>query len=220
MNSNSYPVCQRQAVMDRVSALGIERLYLPHLSNTKPEEEPHIPILAPPTDILKTRKRVIVLINDTLQDLGILAYRQLQREFGLNGGSVVNFTKEIINRSTNAEDGYDLSKDGAVVEDNTKDTPGLIVMNCGQLLYSHKTNETLSMRSWIAKARKSICHDVIEVHEKENRIEGHRDPEEHMKSVFDTVIHNTDFVATDAEIYVIAIQNGADHLLGLLGSGC
>jgi hypothetical protein len=205
--------------MDRVSALGIEKLYLPHLSNTKPDEEPHIPILAPPADILKTRKRVIVLINDTLQDLGILAYRQLQREFGLNGGSVVNFVKEIINRSTEGEDGSDLSKDGAVVEDKTKDTPGLIVMNCGQLLYSHKTNETLSMRSWIAKTRKSICHDVIEVHEKENHIEGHRDPQEHMKTAFDTVIHNPDFVAADAEVYVIAIQNGADHLLDLLGSG-
>ena len=205
--------------MDRVSALGMEKLYLPHLSNTKPDAEPHIPILAPPADILKTRKRVIVLINDTLQDLGILAYRQLQREFGLNGGSVVNFAKDIISRSTEADSDSDLSKDGVAVEDKTKDTPGLIVMNCGQLLYSHKTNETLSMRSWIAKPRKSICHDVIEVHEKDNRVEGHRDPEEHMKSVFDTVIHNPDFVAVDAEVYVIAIQNGADHLLGLLGSG-
>jgi hypothetical protein len=205
--------------MDRLSALGIDKLYLPQMSYTKPDEAPHIVILAPPADILKIRKRIVVLVNDTLQDLGILAYRQLQRELGLNGGSVINFTKEIINRSIKAEDGSDLFKDNAAIEDKAQGTPGLIVMNCGQLLYSHKTNETLSMRSWIAKTRKSICHDVIEVHEKENRVEGHRDPEEHIKSVFDKVIHNPDFVAADAEVYVIAIQNGADHLIGLLGSG-
>ena len=82
-----------------MAALGIPLLYLPQLTAVKPESSPHIPILATPADILKTRKRVIVLINDNTQDLGILAYRVLSKELGIDGGSVVNFTKQIIRRS-------------------------------------------------------------------------------------------------------------------------
>ena len=194
-------------------------MYLPTLTPTKPDT-PHIPILAPPAEVLKTRKRVIILINDTLQDLGILAYRQLQRELGLNGGSIVNFTKEIIRRSTKAKDGFGIFKDGAGVEDKDKETPGLIVMNTGQLLYSHKSNQAMTMRTWLSQPRKSICHDAIQIHETENRVEGHRTPQEHIKSVFDTVVKNPDFVAPDAEIYVIAIENGVENLLNILSSEC
>lgn len=91
--------CIRREVISRMAALGIPLFYLPRLTAVKPESSPHIPILATPADILKTRKRVIVLINDNTQDLGILAYRVLSKELGIDGGSVVNFTKEIIRRS-------------------------------------------------------------------------------------------------------------------------
>lgn len=91
--------CIRKEVISRMAALGIPLFYLPRLTVVKPKSSPHIPILATPADILKTRKRVIVLINDNTQDLGILAYRVLSKELGIDGGSVVNFTKEIIRRS-------------------------------------------------------------------------------------------------------------------------
>jgi len=212
--------CQRQEVADRLSALDIERLYLPNLSNIKPTKQKHIPILAPPTEILKTRKRVIVIINDESQDLGILAYRQLQRDLGLNGGSVINFVKEVFNRSTDSIEGFDICDDCAAIEDKEMGTPGIIVLNTGQLLYSHDTGTALSNRSWLAKPKKSICHDVVQVNETWNRIEGHRTPKEHIKTVFDTILYNADFVATDAEIYVIAIQNGAENLLKVLDGQC
>jgi hypothetical protein len=63
---------------------------------------PHLPILATPADILKTRKRVVVLVNDSNQDLGILAYRLLHRSHGLFGGSVINMVREIKQRSLDA----------------------------------------------------------------------------------------------------------------------
>jgi hypothetical protein len=49
-------------------------------------------------------------------------------------------------------------------------------------------------------------------------VEGNRDPKEHIKFVLDNVIHNKDFVAEDAEIYVVAIENGAETLLDILGA--
>ncbi|PSN70334.1 hypothetical protein BS50DRAFT_662530 [Corynespora cassiicola Philippines] len=213
MRREAMQICQRAEVARRLSALGLDKLYLPTLSTTKPNG-PHVPILAPPVEVLKTRKRVIVIINDTLQDLGILAYRSLQRGLGLNGGSVVNFTKEMINHSREPHHGLNLFQDGAGIDD--KDAPGLIVMNNGQLLYSHKYNQTLSLRGWSALPRKSMVHDQVKVHQVENRVEGHRTPQEHIQSVFRDVVLNTDYVAGDAEVYVVAIENGAENLLGIL----
>ncbi|KAF2440256.1 hypothetical protein P171DRAFT_435086 [Karstenula rhodostoma CBS 690.94] len=211
-------VCQRREVMSRLSALGLKELYLPALSNTKPKG-PHIPILAPAAEVLKTRKRVIVIINDdTYQDLGILAYRELQREGGVNDGSVVNFAKGLVNRAQanmNTNLGEKLAKDGARIE-KEEHIPGLIVLNTGQLLYSHKFNNALSMRSWTALPRKSITHDPVKTHEVENRVEGHTSAAEHIKTVFDTVIKNPNFVSPEAEVYVVAIENGVESLIEVL----
>ncbi|KAF2467173.1 uncharacterized protein BDR25DRAFT_376025 [Lindgomyces ingoldianus] len=216
VHREAIQICWRQEVADRLAALGLSKLYLPTLTTTKPEAQPHIPILAPPAKILKSRKRVVVIINDSLQDLGILAYRQMQRGLGLNGGTIVNFAKEMVHRSTESGDEFDIFRDRAGVEGKEKDIPGLIVMNTGQLLYSHKYNEALTVRSWLSMPRKSICHESIKIHEVENRVEGHRTPEEHIKTVFDRIIKNPDFVAPDAEVYAIGIENGADYLLDVL----
>lgn len=207
-------------MLDRLSKLDINRLYFPGLTTTKPDG-PHIPVLAPPLDVLKRRKRVVVIINDGLQDLGILAYRQLQRELGLNGGSVVNFAKELIQR---AEEGTknvsgNLFEDGAAIED-VNEAPGLIVMNTGQLLYSHKYNRAMTMRSWYALPRKSIAHDAIRIHEQENYVEGHRNATEHIKSVFDQLLCDPNRVAPEAEVYVVAIEGGAEKTLEVFSKDC
>jgi hypothetical protein len=163
-----------------------------------------------------------VLVNDALQDLGILAYRQLQRELGINGGSVVNFAKEMIKRSTvdnTAEKDEATFADGFKLDDDNN-TPALMVLNTGQLLYSHKHNQAMTMRSWSAMPRKSVTHDMIRIHEEENRVIGHRTPKEHVKSVFDDIICNADRVAPDAEVYVIAVEDGTETILDLLADNC
>ncbi|KAF2488852.1 hypothetical protein BU16DRAFT_567819 [Lophium mytilinum] len=94
--------CTRAEVYFRLEALGIMRFYLPTFSEVPPdrtESIPHLAILATRFDILKTRKRVIVVVNDSKQDLGILAYRLLHRSAGIDGGSVANFVKEMRHRS-------------------------------------------------------------------------------------------------------------------------
>lgn len=208
----------------RLCALGLEKLYFPNLTTEKPNG-PHVPILVPSKEVLKIRKRIIVLINDSSQDLGILAYRQLQRELGLNGGSVVNFIKELILESHMCQKDYDQSKSGEFFEDgvrveNEKDIPGLIMLNTGQLFYSHKFNNALSLRSWSAMPRKTISHDMIRIHEEENRVEGHRSAEEHIRTVFDSIVMNRDFVASDAEVYVVAIEDGVENLMNVLNKDC
>ena len=159
------------------------------------------------------------------QDLGILAYRELQRESGVNGGSVHNFVKNIARRfAVSSVSGLEkkLTEDDAGDEEKEKNmhVPGVIVLNNGQLLYSHKYNKAMSIRSWATLPRKSIYHDAIKVHETENRVEGHRTSEEHIKTVFNAMVHNPDFVSPDAEIYVVAIENGVESLINVLQEDC
>jgi hypothetical protein len=133
----------------------------------------------------------------------------------VNGGSVTNFAKELIKRSTPAKDDFDIFKDGAGVENKAEETPGLIVMNCGQLLYSYKFGEAKSVRSWTAMPRKSSCHDSIKITE-DNHIDGNREAKEHIQFVLENVINNKNFVAEDAEVYVVGIEDGAENLLFIL----
>ncbi|CBX94918.1 hypothetical protein IAQ61_008360 [Plenodomus lingam] len=209
--------CQRDQSESRLYALGIKRVHLPGFTPTKPVG-PHIPILSPEPKILKTRKRIIVIINDSSQDLGILAYRQLQRELGINGGSAVHFVKEIIKRSSTDQSAKlddEIFMDGFKLE-NEQNVPALMVLNTGQLLYSHKFNQTMTMRSWSAMPRKSIAHDMIRIHDEENSVHGHRSPKEHIKTVFDEVLCNEALVAPDAELYVIAIEDGTASVIDVL----
>lgn len=215
--TNNFSACQREEAEKRLSALGLTRIYLPGFNTTKPKG-PHIPILAPAPSVLKNRKRIIVLINDDTQDLGILSYSQLQGDLGLNGGSIINFVKEIITRSV-VDEYDDIFADGEGVK-NDEDIPALVVLNTGQLLYSHKYNRALSLRSWSAMPRKSVVHEMVCIHETENRVKRHYTSKEHIESVFNDVLCNTDRVSADAEIYVVAIENGADNMIAVLTNNC
>ncbi|KAF2751721.1 hypothetical protein M011DRAFT_414524, partial [Sporormia fimetaria CBS 119925] len=211
----AFQICQREEVLKRASALGLEKLYLPQLTYTKPVNEASVPILAPPAEVLKQRKRIIVLVQDALQDLGILAYRDLQRAAGVNGGSIINFVKQIVERSSDTIDSSALFQDGAGITDKDKETPAFIVMNCGQLLYSYKLDKAMTSRSWVSMPRKSACHEPAVITAM-NHIPGNYDEKEHIAFVIENVIKNKDLVAEDAEVYVVAIQYGAAHLLELL----
>jgi hypothetical protein len=205
----------------RLSHLGLTRIYLPQFTTAKPNG-PSIPILAPVPDTLKECKQIIVLVNDTQQDLGILSYGQLTRDLGINGGSVVNFAKEMIKRScTNhsAEQDAHISEDGYKLEDGSA-TPGLIVLNTGQLLYSHNHNQAMTLRSWSAMPRKSIAHDMVRIHDTENHVPGHATAKDHVKTVLDQVILNPARLDASAEIFVVAIENGTEAVLNLLSEDC
>ena len=219
-------VCVRREVNERLYKLGIDPYYLPGMSATKPAG-PHIPILAPPPSVLQVRKRLFVVVNDRSQDLGILSYSRLQRDLGVDGGSIVSLAKELVKlNSTN-----DIDNDCDVVPDirqvpgeipaRRRDLiPGLIVLNTGQLLYSHKYEKAMTLKSWLAQRRRSILHNPPLIHERENRVEGHRTPAEHIKTVFDEVICNDARVDPDAEIYLIAIGDGLEHVLKVLEGDC
>ncbi|KKY20287.1 putative ribosomal protein s14 [Diplodia seriata] len=94
--------------------------------------------------------------------------------------------------------------------------PGLVVLNPGQLLYSYQLDKAVTKQSWDSQPRKSAIHPVATIDPIRNRAEGHRTVDEHVKSTFDTILNNPDWVAPDAHIYMIGIGNGGDAMLRVL----
>jgi hypothetical protein len=139
----------------------------------------------------------------------------LQRELGVNGGSVINFAKEMIHRSTKETADFDIFKDGAGINRNPEEIPGLIVLNCGQLLYSYNFDRPMTLRSWNAMPRRSMIHEGTHITDW-NKVEGNRDAKEHIQYVFEHVICDANFVDPTAEIYIVAIEGGAENLLEIL----
>lgn len=103
--------------------------------------------------------------------------------------------------------------------DDKSTAPGLIILNPSQLLYSHKHNQAMTLRSWSAMPRKSIAHDMIRIHDS-NSIPGHLTPKAHIKTVFDELLYNPTRTAADTELSIIAIENSTEALLSILAEDC
>ena len=86
-------------VLDEIARLGLCRLHLPQL-NTKSLREKHVSILCHPPGVLRRRKRILIVINDIHQDLGVWSYRYLGREGGgLVEGTAVGIAADLLKRS-------------------------------------------------------------------------------------------------------------------------
>ncbi|KAF2803029.1 uncharacterized protein BDZ99DRAFT_454313 [Mytilinidion resinicola] len=211
-------IVTRAEIYSRLEALGIYRYYLPGFSKEPPpssEYQPHLPILATEADILKTRKRVIVIVNDSRQDLGILAYRLLHRSEGLDGGSVAKLVKEMVKRSTDEHTNKAaqlLAQPGDVHDGGP---PGIIVLNTGQQYFSYKRNEAMTITSWQALQQKTRIHGDISIADA-NKVPGNETPRDHIMYVFKHIIGRKEYVHPDAELYVVGIESGAKDLLMLM----
>lgn len=171
-------------------------LYLPQLSTKKPKE-PHVPIFATPQAELKTKKCIVVVLNDHKQDLGVWDYRYLSTH-GIDAGSCVNLVKGLNNGVESSE------------------APGLILLNPGQLTYSHKYRRAMTLQSWQAMPRASLAHPATQEHPVYNSAEGNRNKAEHLAFIFERILKDSAWARQDAEIYIIGILNGGEEVLSYL----
>ena len=151
---------------------------------------PHIPIWTSAN--LATTKRIIVYIGETMQDLGVLAYRTIGKET-IGAGSIINLVKAV--------QAY-------------PDHPGLIVANTGQLLWFRGGQKALTATSWEAIPKSSAVSPVMEIDEEINRVRGNATPDEHVRSIFEEVI--VKMTNKDAAIGVIGSGDGALVLVNYL----
>lgn len=192
--------CLRREIGSRLAELGISQLYLPHLTTVKPSE-PSLPILTTPLEALRDKKRILVVSNDSFQDLGIWAWRMTGTSKGsIDEGSAVNFIKAAL----------------ANGEDNKSDSPGIVILNPGQLLYSHKKGQAVTHTTWNALPRPSAVHPAARVDETHNRIKGNETPSAHLGFACEHVLNNPDIIASDATFDIIGIGEGGETLLQFL----
>jgi len=192
-----------------MTALGCPPLYLPQKTTSKPNgKEPHLSIYCTPCDILKEKKDIIVIINNGGTDLGVWSYRHLLRSGGIEGGSCVSLAKALKAGTSG------FSRFSAA----TADEPGLVILNPGQLLYSHAKHTAQTHTSWLAQRRPSAVHPPTRIHPKHNTIPGHATPEEHVAAVFAAVLRSRAFVSDSARLYVVGVADGARCALDALGA--
>lgn len=111
--------------LNELAQLGICRLHLPQLS-TKNVREKHVSILCQPPEILKKRKRILIIINDVYQDLGVWSNRYLGRDGGgLAEGTAVGIAGELVKRSIrgNKSSKYEIKINGSTEHDNWEYQP-------------------------------------------------------------------------------------------------
>lgn len=205
--------CVRNEVINRMANIGVPPLYLPDLTSEKtPPSTPHLAILATRTAELRQKKRIVLIIGQANQDVGVLSYRVICREGGIASGSVIRFVQELLSRT---------ASDESVAGNSSNDeTPGVIVLNPGQLLYSHKHAMFMTHITWDALPRPSAAHPPPRVHQVHNHIRGSANATEHVEFAMQNIIHNREFVSPDAEIYIVGICNGGDDALKLLEQSC
>ena len=129
-------------------------------------------------------------------------------------------------------------KDSAVTAAAAK-MPGLVILNpgecsvcplrsChtpianvkpGQLTYSHKLNQCMTLTTWLAREK---AHAMGEHHEIDKRhwsvphnsIPGHTNATEHVVAVFDSILPQ--LIKEDANIYVVAIADAAESFINYM----
>ncbi|KAK5717165.1 hypothetical protein LTR15_009054 [Elasticomyces elasticus] len=219
--------CARKEVIAQLGKLGVKQVFMKgeQFLDMRPEG-PHVAILATDLDVLKYKKDVVVVVNEHMQDLGIWAYRMLMREPGIDGGSAVGLVKklqkwneekpEMVSIHT-AEDAIGKMKmdgtndEGIASDDNT---PGVIIMNPGELLYSHILNRSMSQATWLARGKSSAIGTNYMVHDVHNRVYRHEAPEAHVRSVLEYFIPSV--TCEDVRLFFVGISQGGEHLLNCL----
>jgi len=207
--SNDITGCIRNDIITRMTDLGVPPLYLPDLTPVKPSQfSPHLAILATPAARLRQARRIFLFIGEASQDLGVLSYRIIGRRGGIAAGSVVRIVEELLRRQHVRS-----NKD-------SDETPGIIILNPGQLLYSHTQGTAMTQTTWSALPRVSAAHPPPHVNKLHNRIRGNTSAAEHISFVMENVIRNPAFVGPHAELYIVAVGTGADDVLNYLEETC
>lgn len=91
------------------------------------------------------------------------------------------------------------------------DAPGVIILNPGQLLFSHLENKCMTWATWNARTRSTALSKSFQVHNVINRIRGHTNADEHVATVFDNVLPQ--LVNRAARVHVVAITDGAERFV-------
>lgn len=195
-----FSVCIRELVLQRLNDLNVGILCLPLGT---PPDKPHIPILA--SKDLSNKKRVILVFNEAMQDLGIWAYRMINRSGpgSISRGSAIDFAKELRNYATSPAD---------------KESPGLVIANLGQLLWWRGGKRAVSFVAWNSLPRKSAVHGAMRIDDVKNRVPGNENWDQHVQYMFNEVMNK--ITDKDVQIDIVGLSDGGSAAIKFLNDNC
>ncbi|AEO65667.1 uncharacterized protein THITE_56097, partial [Thermothielavioides terrestris NRRL 8126] len=162
-----------------------------------PPSQPHVPVLTSPH--LAAASRVVLLVGEPCQALGVLAHRVICGRGGITRGSVLGLVGALT----------------AAAEAAAQPPPDVVLANTGELWWWPEGGRGLTPVERHAVPMASAVH-WGRWHEKENEIEGHRTVREHVRAVFEEVVLNGEMVDERAKVDVIAVGDAADEVEGYL----
>ncbi|EME39014.1 hypothetical protein DOTSEDRAFT_29195 [Dothistroma septosporum NZE10] len=214
------------------SEFDIKQIYIDsdgEINTTKPSEA-HVTLLATEVSKLRAKRDVIIVIGEAAagrQDAGIWAYRVLMNGGGIEQGSVVGLAKMVKDQAerkavrqevSKADYDEDLAASTAELGIDRCDgsTPGMIILNPGQLLYSSIENKSMSQVTWDCRPRATARSPVYDISDEYNKVPGHREPRDHIAAAFDDIIPR--LVDPRSRLYIITIGDSAEHTISTLDS--
>lgn len=192
IHANKKPEAIEKVVHSRLESLGLEKIRLPLGASP---DEPNVPIFV--SADIKTKSRVILIIGETYQDLGIIAHRILGARGGVNKGSMVSVVESLQSQPFSSTD---------------PTAPGFILANTGQLIWHESLKRCHTIHATLGVQMPSAVHAGIKwfVEVGKDRVKGNTTAKEHIKTIFECVVPT--LLNPQAGIDIIAVGDGADEL--------
>lgn len=181
----------------------MEILRLPISNPPLSPTQPHVPILVS-ENCTKATKRLIVLLNNTSAELGIISprYASALGHGGIAAGSAVNLVKHI--RGLRALD--------------SPDQPAILIANLGQLLWHRRAKQAVGRHQWDAMARKVPECPAATIYTEKNTIPGNRTPTDHIRHVLTKVV--PEILGPEGKVQIIACFDAGWDLIDVLAENC
>ncbi|KAK4149289.1 hypothetical protein C8A00DRAFT_38107 [Chaetomidium leptoderma] len=159
-----------------------------------PTTQPHVPILTSPD--LSTKSRVVLLIGESYQPLGVLAHRVIGGRGGITRGSVLSLVAALNGQQSSAAD---------------PSPPGIVLANAGELWWWPEGGKGLTPMDRHRVPMASAVHLGRYHDPKVNEVPGNRTVAEHVRAVFENVVLGG-LVNSKATIDVIAVGDAVDEV--------
>jgi hypothetical protein len=163
-----------------------------------PDEKPKIKMLHGGFDA--DSKDVYIFIGDSRRELGIISRVHTDSEGGPREGTVLGVAKALQRHGHRHEEFSGL--------------PAMLVLNPGELLYSHPTKSCMTQDIWNTRKRPNAFSEQYAV-KSQNKIPGHATSQEHVNTVLEHILPQ--LVAEQHErIHIVAVGDGGESVLKYL----
>ncbi|KAI7781730.1 hypothetical protein LA080_014361 [Diaporthe eres] len=207
---------EAQLIHPRLEALGLTKLALPLGT---PTAEPHVPIFV--SSDLKDKKRVVLIVGESEQELGVIAHRVIGGAGGVDKGSMVDIARALLQNNHN--NGQNQDEHHADGDSSTNTIPGLVLANTGELWWWPKGGRGLTPRGAQGAPMRSAVHwgrfRDDGPNGGANTVPRNESPAAHVRCVFEQVLGNEDLVAADAVVQIVGVGDGAVAAQRVLDGG-